>query len=171
MDYEPHGKAWPGSAGDLKALRAAANAGDQAALERLHAILDQTPEIWQRVSDLSSLARCQIVAIIAQNDQLAMESIRRRLNELRRNLGWDAALIVERMAIDNVTTLWLQKQLVDRMLIDAEPASRDARFWLRRQVQAERLYRTGLKDLATLQRLTRRRGTAKQAQPRPDRCN
>ncbi len=162
MDHEPHGKAWPGSAAELKDLAAAANAGDTGALERLHVILDKAPEIWQRVSDLSSLARRQIVAIIANSDRLMMESLRRRLADLRQSLGWDEASVVEQLAIDRVTTCWLQQQLVEKMLVDVEPATPAAHYWLRRQVQADRLHQKGLRDLASLQRL-QRRGRSKPA--------
>src|SRR5262245_24429474 len=61
----------------LKALAEAANRGDQAALVGLRRLLDDCPAIWQRVGDLAPHAELAWLALIAGEDALAAETIKR----------------------------------------------------------------------------------------------
>ena len=162
-------QALPVSFAELKALSEAANHGDQAALERLRAVLDASPEIWHRMGDIAGRIRHQIIRMIAEGDHLRIEALQRQLADIQNKLGWEDAPTLERLAIDRLLACWLQQQLAAKMLLEAESGSSNARYWLRYQAQCDRTARAGQKDLATLQRLTRCRGTARRTESTPDR--
>ena len=164
-------QALPVSFTELKALSEAGNRGDQSALERLRAVLDASPEIWHRMGDIAGRIRQQLMLMITHGDHLRMECLQRQMADLRNKLGWTDGSTVERLAIDRLLACWLQQQLAAKMLLEAEAGSNNARYWLRYQAHCDRTARAGQKDLATLQRLTRRRKTAKPAKPRPDNRN
>lgn len=71
----------PGAAVDVMArvrsLNARANAGDDFARAELGRLLDEYPEVWQTVGDLTQLSAVHWAALVSGSDALAGESITR----------------------------------------------------------------------------------------------
>ena len=138
---------------EFKLLVDQANGGDRNALEALRRLLDDNPQIWQRVGDLAVHAELALISLVAGADNLMAESLKRSLEDLRAQLGADSASPLERMAIGRVVACWLQLQHVDVLTDKATPGSHAAKFLLQRQAQADRAYHAAIKSLTSIRQL------------------
>src|SRR3954449_2279906 len=77
------GPARPPIALELRALVQQAQGGDPTALPRIREILDEHPEIWQHLGDLSALAERAWIAVLVADHPLAVEAMRRTLTEMK----------------------------------------------------------------------------------------
>ena len=137
---------------EFRALTAAANGGDQDALAKLKAVLDDSPSIWSKLGDVSQHSEAALLDLASGGNQAVRESIRRQLDSLRAELGHEAADLLTRMGIDRVVLSWLQLHLAERNLANAAPGSPLATFWLRWQNQASTIHSNAMRSLKTVQR-------------------
>jgi hypothetical protein len=63
-----------------------ANEGSETALEQLRRVLDQQPQIWQKIGDMGGHALQSLYRLISGGNKLVMESLERRTDEMRRQL-------------------------------------------------------------------------------------
>jgi hypothetical protein len=139
---------------EFSRLVAHANAGDSGAMVKLRELLDNRPEIWQRVGDLAAHAELLMVNLIAAGNKLMAESLQRKLREMRAELIEPATSMLERMAIDRVLACWLQLQYTDNVVNKASGGTLpNANFQLKRQDAAHKRYGAAVKSLADLRRL------------------
>lgn len=138
---------------NFKDLRDRANRGDPAAQAELSRALDSHPDIWRGLGDLAAHAQRAFVHMIAPNDFLFAESIRRRAGELRRELAGVFPTPLELLAVDRVVAAWLQLQHVEMQIALADGEVPTAKFWLQRQLQANRLYHAATKSLLLIREL------------------
>ena len=132
---------------DFDELRQLADRGDPTAQAELRKLLDDHPEIWRQVGDLAVHAQLEFVRLIAKNDFLLTESIQRRAAEMRRELAGAFPTPVELLMVERVVACWLQVQYVESQIALADGELLKARFWLQRQMQANRLYHAATKAL------------------------
>lgn len=131
-----------------------ANGGDQDATSLLRQTLDATPELWQQLGDLAAHAEASLLTLVAGNDLLARESIGRKLQSLRDELGGSSPSLLERMAIDRVVISWLGVQHVD-MLVGSTGTATAARAnqIMKWRDQAARRFNASMKALLDVRRL------------------
>ena len=141
------------SSEEFKALVERANAADETALGDLRQLLDEHPEIWQRVGDAAKHAEMLLVGLIAGGDKLLNESLQRRLEDLKTQLGGSNPSPLERLAVERIICTWLQLQHVDAMVGRAIPGTKPATFLLMRQRQSDRAYTAAVKGLTTIRQL------------------
>jgi hypothetical protein len=135
-------------------LVAQANAGDADALKNLRELLENRPEIWQRVGDLAAHAEMLMVNLISAGNRLMIESLQRTLHEMKAELVGPATSMLERMAIDRLLACWLQLQYVDNLAVKSSGGTLpNANFQLKRQDAAHKRYAAAVKSLAELRRL------------------
>src|SRR5262249_49374550 len=91
----------------FRELVARANDGDREALARLRKFLDLNPHLWERAGDLTAVAERAWIELVAGQDQLVAESVRRRLARLKADLGGPHATPLEFLLIDQVAVTWL----------------------------------------------------------------
>ena len=91
----------------LKELARRANAGDSAAKVDLQAFLDQHPQVWQKLGDLSSHVRQTAIRRIANGEHLSEVSIGRNVEFLRQDLAGPNPSRVEQIAVDVAVNAWL----------------------------------------------------------------
>jgi hypothetical protein len=137
----------------FKELRDRANRGDPAAQAELQRALDANPDIWRSLGDLAAHAQRAFVRVLAPNDFLFAESIRRRAGELRRELAGAFPTPLELLAVERVVAAWLQVQHVEMQIGLADGQVATAKFWLQRQLQASRLYHSATKSLLLIREL------------------
>jgi hypothetical protein len=131
-----------------------ANAGDSGAMAKLRELLDNRPEIWQRVGDLAAHAERLLIDLIAAGNALMAEALRRKLREMRVELLSPTTSLLEKMAVDRVLACWLHVQFVDSIVAKAQGGTiTHARYQLQRQTAADRRYTAAVKALAELRRL------------------
>jgi hypothetical protein len=140
----------------LKQLLQRAEQGDEAVLPALGLALDAHPEIWQRYGDLGKQAEAAWVQMIAGPNLLLRESLTRKLEELRAELGGTSPSPLERLLVARVLACWLQVHYADTayaQLRAASPAQHSAA--LKRQNAAQQRYLQAVRALATVRKLLR----------------
>jgi len=73
-------------ADELTALLRRAREGDRTALPALRKVLDAKPSVWRAVGDLGNLAEQAMLDLIAGEDLLVRESVKRTLAQMRQDL-------------------------------------------------------------------------------------
>ena len=140
----------------LRLLLQRAEQGDEAALPALGLALDAHPEIWQRYGDLGRQAEAAWVQLVCGPNLLLRESLGRKLEELRAELGGPSPSPLERLLVARVLACWLQVHYADTayaQLKAASPAQHAAA--LKRQNAAQQRYLQAVKALATVRKLLR----------------
>jgi hypothetical protein len=138
---------------EFDGIVSAANGGDANALQRLRELLDGSPDVWQRLADLSSHALAATIASIAGGNTTIAESLRRKVEEMRQELQHGEDGLLHRLAVDRLIACWLAVQLADRRLLEAAPATPLSKYWSTRQEKGARMYDLALRSLADVRRL------------------
>ena len=118
--------------------------------------LDAHPEVWQRGGDLARHAQEVWLDLLAGPDLLVAESVRRKLDELRAELGGPSPGPVEALLIDRVVACWLQANDADASYAQARGPGSTAAVrteLMRRQESAQRRYLASVKQLAVVRKL------------------
>src|SRR4051794_11835823 len=76
----------PPVAVELRALVQQAQGGDPTALPRIRQILDDHPEVWQHLGDLSALAERAWITVLSADHPLAVEAMKRTVQQMRADL-------------------------------------------------------------------------------------
>jgi hypothetical protein len=139
---------------DAAALEAARK-GDLSALRDLQRMLDRRPEVWRAFGDAARVAEHELLDVFAGKCLLTLESVRRKLAELKAELaeGDDSPLV--RLSAERVALCWLAAADADQKaaVTGASPvAQAAARRW---QAESQRRLDAALRSLATLRKLLR----------------
>jgi hypothetical protein len=135
---------------ELRALVQRAQGGDAGALPRLREVLDQHPEVWQRLGDLSALAERAWIAVLAADHPLAVESMKRTVAEMRAELVDEHATRLERLLADQVAVVWLEAKCMENLSATAGDSSLEqSRFRLQRLESAQKRFESAVKTLTT----------------------
>jgi hypothetical protein len=135
----------------LEALTAAANRGDARALADLRRLLDGHPEVWSQLGDLAAVVEKAWTGSIAGEDALAVESIRRQVAQLRRDLCGPHPTPTERLVVAQIGACWLAVQDAEIAAARQDTASLGlATLRFRRVESAQRRYLGAVKLLTLL---------------------
>src|SRR5947209_12633703 len=105
----------PAVALELRALVQRAQGGDATALGPIRQLLDQHPEIWQHVGDLSALVERAWIGVLAADHPLAVESIKRTLAAMKAELAGDHPSRLEQLLVDQVAACWLEARYMEHL--------------------------------------------------------
>jgi len=92
---------------ELQALVQRANRGDKAALADLRSMLDRHPEVWRTCGDLSRLAEQTWIDLLAGQEALGDESIKRHVQGLKADLLGPHPTAIERLLVDSIGICYL----------------------------------------------------------------
>jgi hypothetical protein len=137
---------------EIKAVLARAGGGDQAALPRLRALLDETG-LWERLGDLAAHAELTWIRHVSGTDLAMREMLVRKLGELKVELGGTAPPPLERLLVDRVVIGWLMVYHADLEAGTKDGDPRRANLAMKRQTRAMQRYATAIKALATVRKL------------------
>lgn len=138
---------------ELHALVTRAKQGDASALPRIRAILDHHPEIWETVGDLARYVEAAWIDLIAGDDALVRESMKRQACEWRAALSGPHATQAEKMLVDLVVNNWLAAQQAEHAQATQTGAGgslMQASYRLKRAESAQRKFLSAMKMLTTL---------------------
>ena len=136
---------------EIQALVQRAQAGDPSGLPRLREILDGHPELWKHMGDLSSLVETAWIAALAAGHPLAVESMKRTIAEMKRELAGVRPSAVDRMLADQVVACWMEVKCMEGMSADSERATlAQAGLTLKRLESAQKRYLSAIKTLHAL---------------------
>jgi hypothetical protein len=134
-----------------------ASAGNKVCLAGLRKLLDEKPEIWRTVGNLSALAEKCWIGLLGNGNKLAEESIPRRLKELKAELAGHHPTPLEKMLIDLIGVTWLAAQHGEISAAGPPGASlQQANFRLRRAESAQRRLLNSVKMLTMVRALVPR---------------
>lgn len=133
---------------ELQKLTKLANAGDADALTQLCRVLDANPQVWQEIGDLAKHAQFSIVKAICNGNQLIAESVKRKADELRRDLSGENPSPLEKLAIERVVATFLEMQFVDiKHPADSGQNLPTARYVVQLKVGVQKRFDSALKSL------------------------
>jgi hypothetical protein len=144
----------PAAAVELRELVRRAQAGDPAALPRIRQVLDERPEVWQHAGDLAALAERAWIAVLAADNPVAVEAMKRTLAQMKAELTGDQPTALERLLVDQIVVSWLECKYVEATSAAPGHASlQQAGFRLRRLESAQKRHLAAIKTLTTLRTL------------------
>jgi hypothetical protein len=131
---------------------------DPAALDALHRLYDERPELWQQIGDLAKATADSIAEGITSNG-LYQEAIKRRATAMRDDLDYATAPALERSIIDMAVACWLRLEGVEhaysRIFNASTITHSSAEYWERRLNHAQGRFRRACETLARVRRLGR----------------
>ena len=141
---------------ELAQLLKRAEAGDRSVLPQLRRALDGDPDLWRGYGNLAAHAEASLAMLAAGPNLLLAESLRRKLAELKAELGGESPSPLEKLLAERISASWLQTAYFDGLLAQAAGAG-EARLKVLRQMQdsAHRRHLASLKQLAVVRRLLR----------------
>ena len=137
----------------LEELRKRADHGDAEAQAALRRWLDRNPSTWRQLGDLAAHAQLEFTRLISKGDFLLSESVQRRAAEMRKELAGTFPTPLEILATERIVAAWLQVQHVEAQIALADGEIVKAKFWLQRQLQANRLLHAATKSLLLIREL------------------
>lgn len=136
---------------EFEQIVAEASAGDYAALRRLQQILDERPEIWQSVGDLSQNAELAVLRLAAGKNALLRESLERSLKTLKRDILPPDPSPLEKLLVDRVAFTWLRLQYIETNYVSLGDLSlAEKKFALQQRESAQRLFDAAIRSLRTV---------------------
>ena len=123
-------------------------------LPRLRQLLDDHPEIWQRIGDLAGLVERAWIGVMAADDRLVVESMKRKIEEMRSDLAGDSPTRLERLMVDQIIGCWLEvKHVENESALADEDSVATASFRLKRLESAQRRFDSAVKTLSSVRAL------------------
>jgi hypothetical protein len=153
-EQQPSSALSPAVAAELRDLVQQAKAGDVSVLPRLRALLDGRPEIWKCIGDLERIVVRSWVELLAGDDPLSREAIRRKVEEFRAELEGNAPTPVERLLIGQIVSTWLEMN--HAQLAAVEPGRTtlgQASLTLKRAESVQRRYLQAIRTLTAVRAL------------------
>lgn len=135
-----------------------AKRGDKRVLSRLRKILAENPEIWQHYGNLPNIVQQNWLNLIAGEDLLFSESVRRELDTIREELAGPSPTPLERILVDRI----LASQVRVSYFEMTEPLNMNSenvcvgRYRMQRHSQAQRDLLSAIKALADVRSLIAR---------------
>jgi uncharacterized protein YbcC (UPF0753/DUF2309 family) len=131
-----------------------ANSGDQKAIQWLRKFLDDHPQVWGALGDLTRVAEKAWIDLISNKDALAAESIRRQLSQLKTDLVGESPSPVEKMLGDQVVATWLETRYLEATSADVKGASMtQSTLLLKRVESAQRRHLNAIRSLVQTRKL------------------
>ena len=139
---------------ELASLRNNAEHGGPLAVCRLRSFLDEHPDIWQVIGDLSAHVRESLLEIGGGNDVTATESIRRKMQQLQAELVGESQSPTVRLLAEQCVICWAQLSLAELARINQELSGKAPGYEVQKRLNAiQGRYVQALKTLATVQQL------------------
>lgn len=150
------------SAEDLRLLKdkiKQANDGEESAVAWIKDFLDDNPQVWQTVGDLSVTSERTWIALVSGGDVLATESVRRQLSQLKSELIGELPQPVEKMLGDQIVATWLEVQYLETLTADQRASSAQTGTMLKRMESAQKRHLNAIRSLVQIRRLLPAYGT------------
>ena len=134
-------------------LRQRANEGDERAREVLKKYLDANPDVAARLGNMAQHAESALIEVASGGEWLTSEAVKREADRMRQELAGSSPSPLEKMAIERVVVTWLQLQHSEMRFLHVQQNLGWAKYWLRRQEQADKLYRAAIGSLMLIREL------------------
>jgi hypothetical protein len=133
---------------EFEHLAARAAAGSEEALDEFRKVLRANPQVYRILGDLSQHARRCLIDLIAGGSLVARETALQRAEEVRQDLLAEGDSPLERLAVDQVVTTWLDSNLQQIGLSQDHRKETLRLRWEQRLDRAQRRHLAALTALA-----------------------
>jgi len=138
-----------------EAILERARQGDRSVLPQLERILDENPRLWQRCNNLVALTEQGWITKIAEKNLLLSQSIRRKLEQLKRDLAGPSPSPLEQVLAERIAVCWLEAHYAELKERTGDVGDgKVAAMQLKRLESANRRFLTATKALAQVRRLS-----------------
>ena len=131
-------------------------------IENLRKSLDELPEIWRIVFDMSNVIEINLINGILP-EQAAQVAIRKNVEEIKLGLGFEGTTLMEKLLINNIVVSWLRLQWAEYRLIQImgqdEKAMPLAEFWEKRLNVAQQRFLRACETLEKIRKLSSKNPT------------
>lgn len=157
-DEAAAGRPTPSRQEALQILVERANAGNRYCLDGLRALLNKSPEIWERLGDLARHAQYAWLDLVAGDDRLMFEAVKRYADRMKGELAGPTPTPVERLLAEQAVLTWLASRCAELASADPGPSTlAQIKIRLRRAESAQRRHLASLKTLTELRAHMRRK--------------
>jgi hypothetical protein len=153
----------------LQILADRANRGSKESLAHLRQALDQNPEIWTHIGDLSRLVETAWLDLISGGDHLIIESVKRRLAHMKAQLAGRQSSASASLLVEELGCNWLELKYCELDAAKSDSASLGvAMLRLRRAESVQKRYLATMKTLAMIRTLLPQGLTPPELPSQPD---
>jgi hypothetical protein len=125
-------------------------------VEALNKVFDESPYIWQQVGDLAARVRDSIIGMQCGESHLGIEATKRKVAEMRDQLGWKDSSRLEKIIIEQVCMNWLRLnhlELVHEQKTRESHTLAAGEHWDKLLTQAQKRYLRACESLAKVRKL------------------
>lgn len=125
-------------------------------MQELRELLNTSPEIWEQLGDLNKHVEYAWRDLVAGNDKLMLESVKRYVDRLKGELAGPAPTPIELLLAQQAALTWMASRYAD--IAAAHPGSMsmaEGKMRLRRAESAQRRHLASLKLLTELRAYTK----------------
>lgn len=125
-------------------------------VEALNKLFDESPHIWQQVGNLAIRVRERIIEMQCGESHLITEATKRKVAEMRDELGWQNSSRLEKIIIEQVCMNWLR---LNHLELVHEQKTRESHtlavgeHWDKLLTQAQKRYLRACESLAKVRKL------------------
>ena len=158
----------------LRELTARANDGVPGAVEELREFLQDHPEVWRHLGNLTELAEGTLLSRLFEGNATLRESMKRALEELRSGLTRQGSGRLEQLLVDQVVLTFLASRVAEIEAAGKCPPGTTATFRLKQAESAQKRHFDAIKALDQFSKVqntsrpTRQRDTNPSAAMRPE---
>jgi hypothetical protein len=125
-----------------------ANGGDQKAIQELRSLLQNTPELWEGLGDLSNHSQHGLIMAIGGKNQLLLAAIQRKVEQLQKDLLGPDPSALERLLVGRVIVSYLEVEyLTVKYPADGAANLATSRFAVAAKSGAQRRFDASIKSL------------------------
>ena len=138
----------------LDRVRRAANSGDGRAQRAIKECVRNSPDIAAEFGDVARHAEMAIIDLLSGGEALTAAAVTQHAADLRWALAGPSPSPLEELAVRRLVSCWLQVQYTDTQFFSVQQQNLGwARYWLRRQEQAHKLFAAAQKSLLLIRSL------------------
>jgi hypothetical protein len=129
---------------------------DKQDLDEIKQLLIARPELCKAVFGISEAVQSELIKKLGESHEVAKMAIEEYVINLRDDMGYHEAPIMEKLLIENIVTCWLKLQYCETQLvyrIGGDYSITILEFWERRLSLAERRYLAACETLAKIRKM------------------
>ena len=125
-------------------------------VEALKKVFEESPYIWQQVGNLAARVKDSIISAQCDNSHILIEATKKKVADLRDNLGWKSSSQLEKIIIEQVCLNWLR---LNSLELTHENKLRESHtlavgeHWDKLLSQAQKRYLRACESLAKVRKL------------------
>ena len=125
-------------------------------VEALKEVFEESPYIWQQVGNLAARVKDSIIAAQCGKSHILIEATKKKVADMRDNLGWKDSSQLEKIIIEQVCLNWLR---LNSLELTHENKLRESHtlavgeHWDKLLTQAQRRYLRACESLAKVRKL------------------